>query len=68
MTPEARKRILTATCTFHKCPTTATIVEGLKHDDKVFCVCGKTHPKALMASASAEEYIAQEELRRARIR
>lgn len=65
---------------FHRCPNTGRIIDSCKHDDKAICNCGETNPqlaingtreapgthlKRFLATAPVEEYILQEQARRA---
>lgn len=45
MTDEQRRACLEATADFFRCPHTGRVIEGMKHDDKVMCGCGKPNPR-----------------------
>lgn len=75
-----RRALAESLCDFFRCPTTGRVLDGLKHDDKVICGCGKTNPvvaarghreapgvhiKTYLERATADEWIKQEEERRA---
>jgi len=75
---EPNRGLIEALCDLHRCPNSGKVVESPKHDDKVFCGCGKPmrlpngqlegqpglHIKRFMAIATVDEYLAQEHARR----
>lgn len=53
-----------ALSSFYRCPTTGRVIEGMNHDDKVLCDCGKTetpgtHIVSRLRTATAEEFLDQ---------
>ncbi len=73
MNAEQRRAYLEAMVDLFHCPNTGKIIEGMKHDDKVLCGCGKSNPaaneavqgvvhhvKRLLRRATVDDYLKQE--------
>lgn len=41
-----REALAEAMCDFFRCPNNGRVIDGMKHDDKVMCACGRSNPKA----------------------
>jgi len=81
MSPEDRLALLSAmirsgSIGLHRCPNNGKIIESQGHDDKALCGCGRPNPlvpsecpgvhvKRFLLNATVDEYIWQEERRRA---
>jgi len=74
MTSSQRRIFLEAIAEFFRCPNTGKVIEGMPHDDKVICYCGRSNPKVqeavqgvvhhikrFLEPASVDEYLAQED-------
>lgn len=79
LTRDERRAVLTAMgMDFYRCPTTGTILEHMRGDDKVTCGCGVPNPRVpkeataqtlthlvrFLDRATVDEYMDQEQKRR----